>query len=470
MQILSKDPGILGALQSFSTFYRIEPEALQWLIAHSQYKYFEKGERIFEPGQPVEEMELIIKGKCSIQVQQPGGLKEIALWESGAIIGVLPFSRMKEARALGVATEPTHLLSLHKQYFTEMVNRSYELTQALVARMSDRVRSFTQNSVQQEKLAALGKLSAGLAHELNNPASAMVRNAEELYQKIHATPERFKAIMTMGITPAQTDEVNGILFAKIQAAPGLELSLMEREERVDDLLDWLEEQGVEEADDIADTFVDFGLGTNDLDRVANIVGDRALPIVLWWLESTLSLERLVGEIREASGRISHLVTSIKEYSHMDRGTAFEPVDLKKGLNSTLTMLKHLFKNKQVEVVRDWAEGLPNVEGLAGELNQVWTNLIANAVEAMPASGGRLLLRAFPERDFVQVEVEDNGSGIPEDIINRIFEPFFTTKSMGEGTGMGLDIVKKIVEHHRGDIQVDSEPGKTVFRLRFPAIQ
>jgi len=155
---------------------------------------------------------------------------------------------------------------------------------------------------------------------------------------------------------------------------------------------------------------------------------------------------------------------------MDRGTAFEPVDLKKGLNSTLTMLKHLFKNKQVEVVRDWAEGLPNVEGLAGELNQVWTNLIANAVEAMPASGGRLLLRAFPERDFVQVEVEDNGSGIPEDIINRIFEPFFTTKSMGEGTGMGLDIVKKIVEHHRGDIQVDSEPGKTVFRLRFPAIQ
>ncbi len=469
MKTLPKHPALVSQLQALPVFADIPPEALQWLVDTSEYRCYEEGEKIFSPGEPVSEMEILLDGQCSIRVATTHGMQEIALWEAGAVIGLLPFSRMKEARANGIALKPCYVLALHRDHFTEMVNRSYRMTQALVARMSDRVRDFTSNSVQQEKLAALGKLSAGLAHELNNPAAAMVRNAGELYRKVHATPERFKAIMTMGITPEQTDRVNQILFSRIENAGSLNLSLMEREEKLDELLDWLEEQEVEEPDDIAETFVDYGMSTGELNLIAGTVGQHALPAVLWWLESTLSLERLVEEIQEASNRISTLVSSVKEYSHMDRSTAFEPVALSKGLRTTLRMLKHKLREKGVAVHTDWPESLPKVNGYAGELNQVWTNLISNAVDALPEEGGQLRITAQSDRDSVFVSVEDNGSGIPEDIQGRIFEPFFTTKPMDQGTGMGLDIVKKIVERHQGSISVESEPGRTVFRLRFPAL-
>jgi signal transduction histidine kinase len=470
MQTLPKNPDILPLLQSFSTFADIPTDALQWMIEQSQYLQYDRGEQIFRPGDPVNEMGIILKGQVSLRVEVQGGLQEIAILEKGDITGLLPFSRMKEVRALGIVTEPLRILYLHKDQFTEMVNRSYELTQALVARMSDRVRDFTNRSVQQEKLAALGRLSAGLAHELNNPSSAMVRNAEELYQKIHATPEKFKSIMTMGITPEQTDRVNAILFAKIESAASLELSLLERENLVDDLTDWLEDQGMDNIEDIADTFADFGMSVDELEQIESIVGNRALPSIMWWLESTLSLERLVDEIQEASSRISKLVSSIKEYSHMDRGNAMERVHLPKGIKSTLTMLKHKLKQKRIAVTKAWPEDLPDIHGSPGELNQIWTNLIANAIDALPDESGQLSIRAEQVREFVQVEIEDNGSGIPEEIQNQIFEPFFTTKPMDQGTGMGLDIVKKIIQRHNGSIEVVSKPGQTIFRLRFPALQ
>lgn len=238
---------------------------------------------------------------------------------------------------------------------------------------------------------------------------------------------------------------------------------------MDDVMDWLEERNLSEAEDIADTFVEFGMAAKELEQIETIVGQHALPTVLWWLESTLSLERLVGEIKEAADRIAELVRSVKDYSRMDRNAVLEAVDLHQGLSSTLTMLKHQLKDKQIQLVQDFDESLPNIEGFAGELNQVWTNLIANAVDAME-QGGQLSIRTFSERDSVGIDITDNGSGIPQDIQSRIFEPFFTTKPMGEGTGMGLDIVKKIIDRHHADIHVDSRPGKTTFKLRFPLKQ
>lgn len=466
MQSIAKTTELRTTLQGFDTFRNIAPAALDWLVERSEYKLYDTGELLFYPGQPVEHMQIIMQGRYVVRLEQKGEARELGVWEAGYITGVLPFSRMKEARAKGQALEPTYTLELHKDYFVEMVNVSYELTQALVAAMSDRVRDFTTMQFQNEKLMALGRMSAGLAHELNNPASAMVRNAEELYKRIHATPEKFKAIISMRITPEQTDQVNAILFDKINNPQPTSLSLMQREACKDDILDWLEERNITDAEDIAETFADYGLAEDDLDRIDAIVGGNSLPALMWWLESTLSLEGLVGEIQEASSRISQLVQSIKDYSHMDRGVAMEPFNVHEGIHSTLTMLKHKLRGKNIDLVLELEETLPKVNGFPSELNQVWTNLFANAIDALPP-GGQLTVHTYVDRGLVCIDVIDNGHGIPDDIKNHIFEPFFTTKSMGEGTGMGLDIVKKIVDRHKGQISVASRPGRTAFTLCLP---
>ena len=466
MQSIAKTTELRATLQGFDTFREIAPAALDWLVERSEYKLYDTGELLFYPGLPVEHMQIIMQGRYVVRLEQKGEARELGVWEAGYITGVLPFSRMKEARAKGQALEPTYTLELHKDYFVEMVNVSYELTQALVAAMSDRVRDFTTMQFQNEKLMALGRMSAGLAHELNNPASAMVRNAEELYKRIHATPEKFKAIISMRITPEQTDQVNAILFDKINNPQPTSLSLMQREACKDDILDWLEEHGIENGDDIAETFADFGLANAELDQIKSIVAGDSLPALMWWLESTLSLEGLVGEIQEASSRISQLVQSIKDYSHMDRGVAMEPFNVHDGIHSTLTMLKHKLRGKNIELVLELEDALPKVNGFAGELNQVWTNLFANAIDALPP-GGQLTVHTYVDRGLVCIDVIDNGHGIPDEIKNHIFEPFFTTKSMGEGTGMGLDIVKKIVDRHKGQISVASRPGRTAFTLCLP---
>jgi signal transduction histidine kinase len=467
MEVLEKEKTLLFKLQSFETFENISEEALEWMIDHSEYKFYDTGENLFIPDEEVNHMQVVIQGSYVARMNYSGKMRELGVWETGSVTGILPFSRMTVAKATGTALEPTYTLELHKKHFVEMVNVSYELTQVLVSVMTTRVRDFTSLQFQNEKLMALGKISAGLAHELNNPASAMVRNAEELYKKIHRTPKKFKEVLTMQITPEQTDEVNSILFSKIQNADQLDLTLMERESRMDDLLDWLEDHEVEEAEDLAETFVDFGIEIEDLDAIVNIVKGKSLSPILSWLESTLSLERLVDEIREASGRISDLVKSIKDYSHMDKGVSREKVDLHQGIKSTVTMLKHKFKKKNISLEKTLHEHLPPVLGYAGELNQVFTNLIVNALDAMD-QGGVLKIKTYPEREHVCVDITDSGSGIPEEIQTRIFEPFFTTKPMGEGTGMGLDIVKKILVRHNAEIELESEPGKTTFSLCFPA--
>ncbi|MEM7369369.1 MAG: ATP-binding protein [Bacteroidota bacterium] len=466
MQTLEKSSDLIDQLLSFETFAKQERPALEWLVEKSEYYSLEEGEFIFQPGDPADYMVILMKGNFLVYLERDGQRREAGIFHAGYITGILPFSRMKEVSAHGVSQERCTILQLHKRYFTEMVNASYELTQALVGFMSSRIREFSQIRFQDEKLMALGKLSAGLAHELNNPASAMVRSSEELYKNIHTTPEKFKAVITMDITPEQTDQVNGVLFSKINNLNQSSLSILEREEKMDDLLDWLDDHEVEGADDIAETYLDFGLEVEELDKLADIVSEESLPTVLKWIESTLNLEKLVVEIRESADRIAELVKAVKGYSYMDRGKSLEPTDLHEGLKLTLMILKHKLKDRRIQVSNQFADDLPMVMSLGGQLNQVWTNLISNAVEAMEP-GGTLSIKTYEARQKVWIEIKDTGSGIPEENLSRIFEPFFTTKPMGEGTGMGLDIVKKIINRHDGDITVRSVPGDTTFEVWFP---
>ena len=467
MKILEKTPDLLPTLQSFEIFRGLSDTALQWLIDNSQYKLYDRDEYVFQPGQIADHMLTIIKGKCSAEFVQNGEQRIGAgIWETGDITGVLPFSRMKEARAYGRVLEPCYMLELHRDCFVEMVNVSYELTQRLVGAMSDRVRDYTQMRSQNEKLISLGKLSAGLAHELNNPASAMVRSADDLYRHLHQTPEKFKSIMTMRVTPEETDQINSILFARLQSSQDVELSLLERETLKDDILDWLEDHSIDDGEEIADTLVDFGFERAELEQIATIVQEKDIGAILWWIESTLSMERLVSEIRESASRIATLVKAVKSYSHMDRGNVSEPTNVYDGIRSTLIMLKHKLKEKNIQLEKTIDPDLPLVIANPGELNQVWTNVLDNAIDAME-EGGTLKIHISANQRFLSVDITDNGKGISEDEITRIFDPFYTSKPMGEGSGMGLDITRKIIDRHDGTISVASKPGKTTFTICLP---
>ncbi len=466
METLTKGSELVNRLRTIEVFREIDREAMEWLVEKSEYRCYEPGDHVFEPGMPADHMRIVLEGHIVVTMEQKGRTREIAEWRSGVITGVLPFSRMKDHIGYGKVHKRCCILELHRSYFTEMVNVSYELVQALVGVMSTRIRDYTSLRFQNEKLMALGKLSAGLAHELNNPASAMVRDAQELYDKHHSTPEKFKAIMALRVSPEQTDAINRILFNCLERAKTLDLSSMERLERSDDLLDWLDERGIEHADDLAETFVDFGLAEDQLEQIEGIIGGQGLGTILLWLESTLSVEKLVQDIRESADRIDELIRSIKQYSHMDRAVSMESTDVHQGIRSTLVMLKHELKQKKIRIEKDLDPDLPRIRAYSGELNQVWTNLFTNAIDAMD-EGGDLRVKTFTERDMVCVRIQDSGKGIDQEDLTRIFDPFFTTKPMDKGTGMGLDIVKRIADRHQADIKVESKPGETVFTLCFP---
>ncbi len=467
MTEIEKPKELLSQLKSYPPFQNIDDEVLQWLIDKSDYVCYDKGETYFKTGDSVDEMLIITEGEYVLELEQKGVYREIGGGGIGEITGVLPFSRLKKVKGNGVVVNDLKILRFHKKYFTELVNKSYQLTQNLVGLMSDRVRDSSHRQSQDEKLMSLGKLSAGLAHELNNPASAMVRSAKELHNKLHQTPEKFKSVMKIKADDAMIDSINDILFATLHQGIDTDLSTLARTELEDDLMDWMEDHNVDDAEDKVETFTDYSMSVEKLDEVYKLIGaDNQTTSVLGWIENVLSTEKLIREIKDSSDRIAELVRSVKGYSHMDKAPVKEEIDIKDGILSTLIMLKHKIKSKQITLEKQFDKSLPKITAYGGELNQVWTNIIDNAIDAMP-KGGTLKIHTYKRAHNLCVDINDNGDGIPEEIINQIFDPFFTTKKMNEGTGMGLDIVKKIMRRNSGDIQVNSEKGNTTFTVCFP---
>lgn len=464
---------LLESLRQFPTFGNVPDEQFQWFIDRAEEQTYQQDHTLYKPNTPVDYLILLIDGRIRIDGGSGNTSDELLTYDGPGILGVLPFSRMKSIPNRMITEKPVRILRLHRDHLRALVQNCYELTEALVQQMTTRVRDFTRYTQQEEKMASLGRLSAGLAHELNNPVSAVVRSVDTLKGHMRATPEAFKTIMHLNLNDEQVDSVNEAFFKKLdqQSTGGKKLSLLERSSLEDEVTDWFDDHGVDDSVDLAGPLVEYGFTVDDLDWILERIGDENLVGVMNWLVNNLVTENLVRDISEASKRISTLVGSIKDYTHMDRGAGKEWVHLPEGIRSTLVLLDHKLKQKHIAVDVQLPDDLPAVCGWPGELNQVWTNLIDNAIDALP-DGGQLLISSEPDKRsdgsaFVLTKVTDNGTGIPEDIQDKIFEPFFTTKGIGKGTGLGLDIVHGIVKHHNGSIKLDSKPGRTEFTICLP---
>lgn len=319
------------------------------------------------------------------------------------------------------------------------------------------------------RLLALGELSAGLTHELNNPAAAAVRATSALRERVAGMRHKLAFLAKKDIEPELLYQLIDVQERLVkQVAQAEKLSAMQQADREDEITDWFEDRGIDQGWDLADIYVRAGLTTTDLDNVLEQVGDTFIDGAVRWLAYALETEMLMGEIEDSTTRISALVGKAKQYSQMDRAP-HQWVDVHDGLDSTLVMLAGKIGDG-VRVVKEYDRSLAKIPAYPAELNQVWTNVIDNALGAMQGEG-TLTLRTWGQNDQVRIEIGDTGPGIPADIKQRIFEPFFTTKPVGEGTGLGLDISWKIVvERHQGDLRVESEPGNTRFEICLPTVE
>jgi signal transduction histidine kinase len=351
-----------------------------------------------------------------------------------------------------------------KDDFPEMIRECQEVTSILVHKMVDRARQFKSKDLQDERLISLGKLSAGLAHELNNPASAIERAAALLDQRLEEAEHAARALGAARLSDAQLTAVDALRSCCMNVrVPGV-LSPIQQAEREDAISDWLEAHHL--PDDIAGPLGETAVTIDALDQFAKAVNGPPLEAVLRWAAAGASVHALAAEVQNAAMRISGLVLSIKGFSHMDQATVAEPVDLALGLNNTVDVLRSKARTKSAAISVTVEPDLPKVLGFTGELNQIWANLIDNALDAV-SQRGQIEIIAKRERQRVVVHIVDNGTGIAPEIQQHMFEPFFTTKPVGQGTGQGLDIVRRLVIHNDADINVESRPGRTDFSVSLP---
>ncbi|WP_207957139.1 sensor histidine kinase [Rubrobacter tropicus] len=455
----------LDCLRTVGLFQNLPEERLEWIAERAQEVRLAAGDVIARQGDPPDGFYVILEGET--EWTRKVGREEafVVALGPGAIFAELIMVLDAPYPTTGRAVTDARLLKLDKTEFWEMLRICPEVLRGILATSVERAELHESVSQRHGKLISLGTMAAGLAHELNNPAAAISRAAAEARQTFRFSSEKAAKLGALPLDAEQRSLVAD-LPTRVSELPAPTLDSLDRSDLEDEVALWLEDRGVEGAWDVSPTLVGAGLDVARLDGLSGRLPQEALGDVLGWLASVVSGDGLLREIEESSSRISELVRAIKTYTHMDKAASKE-VDVHAGLDSTLVMLGHKLKKGDVKVVREYEAGLPPVCGHAGELNQVWTNLLDNAIGAV-GGHGRILVRTARENGRVLVEVGDDGPGIPEEIRSRMFEPFFTTKDVGKGTGLGLDISRRVVvDDHRGDIRVESRPGDTRFQVRLP---
>ncbi len=457
---------IADAIDRVAQLHGLPLEDRLWLARNGEEVIAQAGDILFEEGAPADRMILILKGEIHVR-RQHGGPMALFIGRAGQMTGLLPFSRMTSYGGQGFAISPVWALLIHKSLFPAMLATIPSMTNRVVYTLLDRAREVTRMEQQAEKLTALGKLAANLAHELNNPASAAQRAASSLVTELRANRDnRFKLVnLCLGAEQIRSIEEweEGILNRPAAHEPPDAGAFIVREEA---MRKWLSDLPCGEAWDVAAQLADQGVTAADLDALRTILEPKEACIALQFFARYLRSRRSVETLINSTARIFDLISAVKAYSYMDRAPILE-VDVPAGLDATVQMLQSRMSDVQVE--RDYQPGLPRISAYGSELNQVWTALIENALDAL-GSRGKLRLTCRMEGELLLVEIWDTGPGIPSELQDRIFEPFFTTKAPGQGLGLGLDNAMRIVRKHRGHLSVRSEPGSTCFRVRLPLDQ
>lgn len=443
-------------------FADVPDDQLEWFLGQCQEEFLKPGDTYVREGGPAEYMFVILEGEFQARGEINGETFAFPL-KAGEVTGVLPFSRMKRVPITGRAVSNGRMLRFPSAKFPQLVQKMPEVTTRLVGLMSDRIRETTRFEQQRDRLASLGKLSAGLAHELNNPASAAKRAASQLRQILKKIKDASHELGRRELTAPQRAEIENLENSFIQReGPPLDtLTASDMEEQIDSLL---RSHGQTDLWQLSADLARRGITPAALESLfANLEAATARAALIR-IAASVEIANLLNEIESSTSRISDLVLAIKEYTYMDQ-SPIQNVDVIKSLENTLTILNHKLKHG-VTVKRDYQKVPFLVNSFGSELSQVWTNLIDNAVDAM-GGNGELRVRTYRDDSCVVVEIGDNGPGIPAEVEAHMFEPFFTTKAVGQGTGLGLDTVQRIVKKHRGNIQVDSQPGDTRFQVWLP---
>jgi signal transduction histidine kinase len=449
-------------LRRVPAFADLPDDQIAWFLSQSQETHVAAGETYVRQGDPADWMFVILEGQFQWRGEFAGETIVFSA-KAGDVTGVLPFSRMKEFTVTGRAVTDGRVLKFPASLFPELIQKMPELTTRLVALMSDRIRETTRIEQQRDRLVSLGKLSAGLAHELNNPASAAKRATSQLRHILKKISDASLELGRRELTAAQKSEIDKLeaSFTQPDVVPPDALTMSDLEDQIDSLL---RSHGQNDLWQLAAALARRNIQPAVLESLfANLDGDTARAALVK-IAASVEVASLLHEIESSTSRISDLVGAIKEYTHMDQAPV-QNVDIVKSLETTLTILNHKLK-QGVVVQRDYERVPLLVNSFGSELNQVWTNIIDNAIDAMHGRG-ELRVRTFKDDGCAVVEIGDNGPGISPDVQPHIFEPFFTTKGVGEGTGLGLDTVQRIVKKHRGNIQLSSKPGDTRFQVWLP---
>ncbi len=451
--------------QRVPEFEGLPDDQIEWFLSQVQELRLKAGDVYARQGAPADAMFVVLEGHLQGR-GEVGGETRVFDLEPGDVTGVLPFSRMKQFTFSGRAETASYALRFPASLFPELVQKMPVLTQRLVGLMSDRIREVTRMEQQRERLASLGKLSAGLAHELNNPASAAKRAASQLREALKRIKDASLELGRRDLKAEQRSEIEKLeaSLTKVDGPPLDALAASDLEDQLDSLL---RSHGQNDLWQLAAYLARKNFQPVVLEQLFAALGADTARAALVRISAAVEIADLLNQIESSTSRITDLVGAIKEYTFMDQAPV-QNVDIIKTLETTLTIMNHKLK-RGVEVRRDYQKIPLLVNSFGSELNQVWTNLIDNAIDAMGGKG-ELRVRTYREDDCVVVEIGDNGPGIRPEIEPHIFEPFFTTKVVGEGTGLGLDTVQRIVKKHRGNIQVRSKPGDTVFQVWLPLAQ
>ncbi|MEJ2758985.1 MAG: cyclic nucleotide-binding domain-containing protein [Anaerolineales bacterium] len=456
-------------LSQVSLFSGMSHEDLHAIEEVMEEITLQPGEVLFHEGDPGDHAYIIKQGTLEILTESNGREVLLSLREQNAVIGEMALVQSSPRTATVRARTKTKLAAIQKDDFDQMLMNSPSAMQAVFKMMLARYENSRVALQQSEKMAQLGTLTAGIAHELNNPAASVKRNASHLQDSIKGLDDAYALICQLNFDAQQWQILDDLSEKAYQSAfsPPV-LDSLTRSDREDQIEIWLSNHQVEETWLIAPNLVNLNFNQEELATLADQFPAEKLPCLIDWLNATFTVYSLLNELSLGAGRISTIVKSLKDYTFLDQAPV-QSVDVCEGLDNTLTMLHYKLKSASIEVVKEYAPDLPHIMAYGSELNQVWTNIIDNAIDALQDQPNpKIQVRARKESVWVVVEIEDNGAGIPKNVLPKIFDAFFTTKGPGKGTGLGLNISYSIVvQKHRGDVKVHSVPGKTVFEIWLP---